>query len=96
MEVDKKLVSIGNYILFSHTLGEGSFSKVKIAKHKVLDKEVAVKVIASSKIKDEYVKRNLEREVKILSNLHHPQIVRLFEVATCKGFYYIMMEFYSD
>lgn len=36
---DANLTSVGNYV-FSKTLGEGNFAKVKLAKHKITSQEV--------------------------------------------------------
>ena len=94
MASNQSLVSIGNYVLSSLTIGEGSFSKVKVARHKVLQKNVAIKIIKKSSIKDPYISKNLEREAKILSNLYHKNVVRLFEIANCDGFYCLIMEYF--
>ena len=93
MAANQRLAAIGNYEVSSLTIGEGSFSKVKIARHRVLEKNVAIKIINLSTIKDPYVSRNLEREAKILSTLTHTNVVRLFEVARCEGFYCLIMEY---
>ena len=41
--------------------------------------QVAIKVIDTKKIKDDYIRNNLHREARVLSQLRHPNIVRLFE-----------------
>lgn len=41
--------------------------------------QVAIKVMDTSQIKEEYVVRNLEREARIMSNLSHPCIAALYE-----------------
>lgn len=41
--------------------------------------QVAIKVIDTRKIKEDYVKQNLHREARILGQLRHPNIIRLFE-----------------
>ena len=94
METNHKLINVGNYVLTNRKLGEGSFSKVKVAHHKVLQKEVAMKIIKKSSIKDPYVAKNLEREAQILSTLNHINVVRLFEIVQCEGLYCIIMEFF--
>ena len=72
--------SIGNYKLTTTTLGKGSFSKVALADHVILKKQVALKVVTLSKIKDPYVWKTLRREADIMIKLDHPNIVTLHEV----------------
>ena len=71
------LSSIGNYKLTPTTLGKGSFSKVVLANHIILNKQVALKVVTLRKIKDPYVSKNLKREPAIMAKLKHPIIVSL-------------------
>ena len=62
---DQKMIflsSIGNYKLTPTTLGKGSFSKVVLANHIILNKQVALKVVTLHKIYDPYVSKNLKRE----------------------------------
>jgi serine/threonine protein kinase len=40
---------------------------------------VAIKIIDTRKIKEEYVQQNLHREARILGQLRHPNIIRLYE-----------------
>ena len=89
-----KLAAIGNYTLSKMTLGSGSFSKVKLARHNKLGVNVAMKIIVCDKIEDPYVTKNLEREAAILGDLHHPKVVRLFEVTSGGGFYCLIMEYF--
>ena len=76
----KHFSSIGNYKLTTTTLGKGSFSKVVLADHVILKKQVALKVMTLSKIKDPYVWKTLKREADIMTKLDHPNIVTLHEV----------------
>lgn len=41
--------------------------------------QVALKIIDTDVIKDEYALKNLEREAKMLSGVSHPCIVYLYE-----------------
>ena len=92
---DKRLVSIANYNISSITLGEGSFSKVKIARHKVLQTNVAMKIIKKHAIKDEYVVKNLEREALIMLRMDHINVVGLFEVLKVDDLYCLAMEYFA-
>ena len=91
---DQRLAAIGNYTLSQLKLGEGAFSEVKLARHNILGVDVAMKIIYRKHIKDPYVAKNLEREAALLADLHHPQVVRLYEVAAAAGFYCLIMEYF--
>ncbi|KAH9500178.1 hypothetical protein Btru_077416 [Bulinus truncatus] len=41
--------------------------------------QVAIKIIDTKKLKEEYQKNNLQRESRIMGQLRHPNIVRLYE-----------------
>ncbi|KAL7750556.1 hypothetical protein RI367_003897 [Sorochytrium milnesiophthora] len=87
---DFQLPGIGNYV-FVKTLGEGNFAKVKLAKHKMTGQEVAIKVIDKTQL-DEKKLSKLYREVRIMKLLHHPNIVRLYEVIETKSTVFLVME----
>ena len=88
------LSSIGNYKLTPTILGKGSFSKVVLANHIILNKQVALKVVTLRKIKDPYVSKNLKREPDIMAKLNHPNIVSLHEVVSVGDFYCLVLDFY--
>jgi serine/threonine protein kinase len=70
---------IGDYVV-GKTLGQGTFAKVKLGVHKTTKQKVALKLIDQSKAKSQKDKENITREIKLLSLLDHPNIVKLFEV----------------
>lgn len=41
--------------------------------------QVAIKIIDRSKLKDDYQKDHIHREARILGQLRHPNIIRLYE-----------------
>ncbi|KND04485.1 CAMK/CAMKL/MARK protein kinase [Spizellomyces punctatus DAOM BR117] len=90
---DLNLQSIGNYV-FQKTVGEGNFAKVKLAKHKLTGVEVAIKVIDKTTL-DEKKLSKLYREVRIMKLLHHPNIVKLYEVIETKSTVFLVMEYAS-
>ena len=90
----RRLAAIGNYQLSSLVLGKGSFSRVEMANHIILNKKVALKVLTLSKIKDPYVLRNLQREANIMSRLNHPRVVALFEVCSSKDFFCLALDYF--
>jgi carbon catabolite-derepressing protein kinase len=58
-------------------LGEGSFGKVKLARHKPRNQYVALKIINRKKLVTRDMAGRIEREIKYLSLLRHPHIIRL-------------------
>ena len=80
-EPSMKCTKIGNYII-SSTLGEGTFSKVKLGVHLPTQQKVAIKILDKSKIKDESDIERISREIHILKAIRHPNIVQLYETIT--------------
>ena len=78
-------------------LGHGAFAIVYRG-HEISnpENEVAVKVIDGKKI--ERTKHLLQKEIKILKSLQHPNIVRLLSCQTCESHIYLIMEYcnYND
>uniref|UniRef100_A0A8C2B8M8 MAP/microtubule affinity-regulating kinase 3 n=1 Tax=Cyprinus carpio TaxID=7962 RepID=A0A8C2B8M8_CYPCA len=84
---------IGCYRLLK-TIGKGNFAKVKLAKHILTDKEVAVKIIDKTQLNPSSLQK-LFREVRIMKLLNHPNIVKLFEVIETDKSLYLVMEYAS-
>ncbi|MCJ8731542.1 hypothetical protein PDJAM_G00200740 [Pangasius djambal] len=84
---------IGNYRLLK-TIGKGNFAKVKLAKHVLTGKEVAVKIIDKTQLNSSSLQK-LFREVRIMKLLNHPNIVKLFEVIETEKTLYLVMEYAS-
>lgn len=53
---------VGNYII-GKTIGEGSFSKVKLGTHLVTNKRVALKIIEKAKITEASDVQRITREI---------------------------------
>nr|XP_020499319.1 serine/threonine-protein kinase MARK2 isoform X7 [Labrus bergylta] len=84
---------IGNYRLLK-TIGKGNFAKVKLARHVLTGKEVAVKIIDKTQLNSSSLQK-LFREVRIMKMLNHPNIVKLFEVIETEKTLYLVMEYAS-
>ena len=89
MENNKR---IGDYLLLS-TIGRGTFSKVKLGLHLPTKQKVAIKILDQEKIVDETDIERIKREIRILSVLHHKNIVQLYETITNNNNIYIIMEY---
>ena len=54
--------------------------------------QVAVKVLEKSRIKDKKDVERISREIKILKQLHHPNVVQIYEIIETENDLYLVME----
>ena len=90
MNINKK--SICDFIL-EDQLGEGTFGYVRLGVNKQTNEKVAIKILEKKKILEYEDKIRVEREIKILKSLRHPNIVHLYSVVQTKESLYIIMEY---
>jgi len=64
-----KVEKILNFII-EENIGKGKFGIVKLAKHKLTNEEVAIKILEKSKLKDEKEMIIINREIKFLKQLN--------------------------
>ncbi|KAJ1727881.1 hypothetical protein LPJ61_004342, partial [Coemansia biformis] len=85
---------VGDYVV-KQTLGKGTFSKVYLGEYRPTKQKVALKFIKPKSPQGGSTdKHNLrvEREIRLLSLLYHPNIVRLYDVIQTPKFTMIVME----
>lgn len=85
--------SIENYTL-GEKLGEGAFSVVYAAINKETKEKVAIKVIKKYQL-DEKQKANVMKEVNLMSQLNHPNVVKLIDFIENDHYYFIIQELVS-
>jgi serine/threonine protein kinase len=73
-------------------LGHGNFATVRVAYHEIANVKVAMKIV-DTRVLDAENLAKIEREIKILQQLNHPFIVRLFEVIRTESYIYIVMQY---
>jgi serine/threonine protein kinase/tetratricopeptide (TPR) repeat protein len=88
---EKDLV-LGNYRLVEK-LGEGGMGQVWRARDLKLDRDVAVKFLASDAVADPDRRAFFEREAKAVAALSHPNIVTIFAVDEAEGTNFFTMEY---
>ena len=81
----------GNYEILSE-VGRGGMGIVYRARQKSLDREVAIKIIATSLASDDQVRR-FHLEAQTAAKLRHPNIVSIHEIGELYGQHYLAMEF---
>ncbi|XP_004924248.1 hormonally up-regulated neu tumor-associated kinase homolog A [Bombyx mori] len=87
-----QVYSVGNYLMTGRVLGKGHFARVEEATHRIIGAKVAVKVIDLTCIKEEYARRNLHREPRVMARLRHPCIAALYETMMHGPRLYVVME----
>jgi serine/threonine-protein kinase len=83
---------LGQYRL-EREIGEGGMGKVFLARHALLKRPTAVKMLKPHMANDEIVAR-FEREVQLASQLLHPNTVEIYDYGrTREGVFYYVMEY---
>ena len=77
-------------IQMGHTIGSGTFGKVRSAIHLPSRQQVAVKVLNKSRITTQKDMTRIEREISILKHITHPNILRLYQVAESSKSYFLV------
>lgn len=84
---------IGGTYEIKSLLGSGGMGQVYLARHQGLDRDVALKVLASNYI-SERAWRRFEAEAKAIAGLDHPSLVRVNDLGVHEGkFPYYAMEY---
>ncbi len=75
------------------TIGKGTFSIVKLGIKKSTKEKVAIKILEKSKIinKDDLIR--IKREISILKNFNHKNIIKIYDIFQDNEKYYIIMEY---
>lgn len=83
---------LGKYVI-QQEIGRGGMARVYRGYDTVLQRPVALKVLAPSLSADPEFARRFEREAITAANLRHPAIVTIFDVGEADGLRYIAMEY---
>ncbi|KAH7100121.1 Pkinase-domain-containing protein [Auriculariales sp. MPI-PUGE-AT-0066] len=76
-------------------IAEGTFGKVKMARHVVTGHTVAMKYISKRLINLQQIKTRVYREVDYMRTLRHPHIIKLYEVINTASDIILVLEFVS-
>src|SRR5437870_12747411 len=84
---------LGNYYLM-RLLGQGGFASVYLGEHVHLKTQGAIKVLDTQVIDQEEIER-FSKEARTIANLHHPNIVQVFDFAVEGNTPFLVMDFAS-
>jgi serine/threonine-protein kinase len=86
-------VTIAGRYLLESVLGEGGMATVYAARHRLVDRRCAVKVMNEGFAKNEVIRERFRREAKATQKLAHPNIIEIFDQGeTPEGSLYLVME----
>ena len=96
--IDKgfKKVNVGSKLsdfIVERELGKGNFGSVKLVTSKITHKLYAMKEIKSTRYNSEETCREVEKEIKLLENLNHPNVITYFTSFRENGDFYIITEY---
>jgi formylglycine-generating enzyme required for sulfatase activity/WD40 repeat protein len=82
----------GDYLV-QDKLGAGGMGQVYLAVHRKMRRQVALKVLPSSALKNAEAVKRFEREVEAAAKLVHPNIVIAHDASEQRGTWYLVMEY---
>ena len=74
-------------------LGTGGMACVYHAREIALDREVAIKLLPQSLLRDEQFVIRFKREAQVAANLEHPHIVRIYQIGEEENLVYFVMSY---
>src|SRR3989339_1655834 len=75
-------------------IGKGGFGKVYLARHRILQRKFAIKILHADLHADEMNQARFRREARTASRIHHPHIAYVFDFGcTPSGITYLAMEY---
>ncbi|MFK7766819.1 MAG: serine/threonine-protein kinase [Mariniblastus sp.] len=83
---------LGDYQIFRR-LGRGGMADVYLAKQESLNRNVALKVLKPELAKDESYVARFRNEAQAAAKLVQSNIVQIYDVGDCDGFYFIAQEY---
>src|SRR5262245_47404408 len=83
---------LGPYVLLDR-LGEGGMGQVFKARHPLMDRVVALKVIRADRLGSPEAVQRFHREIKAAAKLSHPNVVVAHDAAQVEGTHFYVMEY---
>ena len=85
-------LNFGSYIILEF-LGKGTMGKVYKARHRMMGRVVALKILDSRYVSNTRVLARFQREMQLVGRLDHPNVVRAFDADRVADCYFIAMEY---
>jgi serine/threonine-protein kinase len=85
-------LTLGAYVLLDK-LGRGGMGEVYKARHRRLDRVVALKTIRPDRLDRPELVARFQREARLTARLHHPNLVLVYDADEVNGKHFFTMEF---
>jgi serine/threonine protein kinase len=82
---------IGSYVVLT-PLGNGGMGQVVKARHRVMNRDVALKLIRPGQRDSADTVERFRREIRLLADLHHPYIVQAYDAGQVGDTWFLAME----
>jgi HD-like signal output (HDOD) protein len=83
--------TVGSYVITS-LLGEGGMGKVYLARHALIGRKAAIKILNPDIAADEETVSRFFNEARLVNDIRHPNIVEITDFGHFSNFYCIVME----
>jgi serine/threonine-protein kinase len=83
---------LGKWVIYKE-LGRGGMGRVYLAQEEIGGRQAALKILSPELAQDAGFLQRFQREIAILEQLQHPNIVRLYESGLENGHYFYAMEY---
>jgi TolB-like protein/tRNA A-37 threonylcarbamoyl transferase component Bud32 len=95
MTTEHGAITIPGYTLL-RSIGTGGMAEVYLATQDSLGRQVALKILSPAMAADPVLRERFLQEARIAAQLHHPNIIAIYDVGTFDGTAYIAMEYEKD
>lgn len=83
---------LGSYVL-QQRLGHGGMGQVFLARHTLMDRAVALKVIQEKRLADPTVVQRFKKEIQATARLSHPNVVIAHDANRVQDTFFLVMEY---
>ena len=87
-----KSLVMGNYVILDK-LGQGGMGMVLKARHKRMDRIVALKILSPTVTQNPESARRFQREVKAAARLEHPNVVTAYDADEVNATHFLVMQY---
>ncbi|MEN8222022.1 MAG: serine/threonine-protein kinase [Acidobacteriota bacterium] len=93
MNIDRLKKHFTGKYEFIKLLGKGGFAEVYLALDKMLEREVAIKVLLPQHASDPEIVKRFIREARLYAKLEHPNLISIYETGIAEGTAFIVMKY---